>query len=468
MCFVGSADVRDMPLSSFTRSTIFALSSHVAPRGSPLALVRLSGPAARPAVHRLTLKALQPRTATLCKFRDPRTSDLIDEGIAISYPRPRSYTGEDVCELMVHGSKAIVARLLRILGETDGLRPAEAGEFTKRALLHGKLDMTAAEAVKDLIESRTETQRKRALAALSGKTSGLYRSWRKRLLKCLSDLEANIEFGEDQLIDNTTLVNVKSHLLTLESEIDGHVSQACKKSDLALEGFRVVILGEPNVGKSSLMNALTSRDVSIVSSIAGTTRDVVDVVLDLKGHLITMSDTAGLRELNDSDRTDDAIEREGIRRAKLKGAEAHLILSVSDHDSQPLSSEIQEIQRTNEQVRIVNVMNKCDVLPVPVGAADCLISCKTGQGIDELQSLILRQAEALYSISGQEFITERQSSHLRHVVSYMRQSASFLDNDLSIAAHYLKKSAMHLSSLTDVISNEDVLDVLFRDFCIGK
>lgn len=464
-------------LSHFTRSTIYSLASHISNRGSPLALIRISGPDSHPAVQHLIRKPLTPRCATLCKLRDPLTGDLIDRGIATYFPEPRSYTGEHVCELMVHGSQAVVARLLTVLGERDGLRPAEPGEFTKRALLNGKLDLTTAEAVKDLIESRTETQRKRALDALSGRTSDLYRNWRARMVKCLADVDANIEFGEDQLLDEETFANLKSSLVSLRDEIADHVTHACQKSEMALQGFKVVILGEPNVGKSSLINALTSRDVSIVSSLKGTTRDVVDVVLDMKGHLITLSDTAGLREMNAEGGSEaDAIEKEGMRRAMIKGTEAHLILSITDHQSLPLHSQIQQILRLNDQVSVLNVRNKCDLLPdedcIPTSsstrASDCIISCKTGHGIDELQALILSHVQKLYSQSQQGFMTQRQSSHLRNVVHYMDQSLPFLVSDVSVAAHYMRKAAIHLSSLTDVITGDQVLDLIFRDFCIGK
>ena len=441
-----------------------------------MALIRISGPYSQNVLTLLTGKEVPGRRATLCQFRDPATSELIDSGIALFYPKPKSYTGEDVCEIMVHGSKAVVAKFLQTLGSNQRLRPAEAGEFTKRALINGKLDMTEAEAVRELIESSTESQRKRAITAVSGKTSDMYRRWRTRLVKCLADLEANIEFGEDYLLEDETMKRLKSDTICLKSEVDNYIKEAGRFTDLTLEGFKIVIIGQPNVGKSSLINAITSRDVSIVSSMEGTTRDVVEVSLDISGHLVTLSDTAGLRELHDSFDARHEIERLGIEKAKQRAAGAHLILSVRDPSSQQLTAEIRQITETNDQVRIINVLNKCDLLQNGQDSDDnrsehpvCRCSCKTGEGIQDLMTMVRNELETIHSsCDSGGFITQRQMSHLQGVSHHMEQSNAALDRDLSISAHHLKKAAVHLSSLTEVITGEDVLDVIFRDFCIGK
>lgn len=464
-------------------NTIFALVSHVSDRGSPVAIVRVSGSSVTRVVESLTGRTPEVRKAILCKIRDPVTKGLIDQGLVISFRKPNSYTGEDVCEFMVHGSKAVVSKLLRVLADFPGLRPAEAGEFTKRSLLNGKMDVTEAEAVRDLIESTTEVQRMRALEGVSGETSQRYSSWRQQLVKCLADVEAQIDFGEDEGIDSNSLKSSIQTIRQLKETIDEYKNESRRKSDVAKNGFQIVIIGEPNVGKSSLINRLAARDVSIVSKIEGTTRDVIEVVLNLNGHLITLCDTAGLRDTLCKEvgvSSQDSIEEEGIRRAKQRAQTADLIIFVVDA-SRPSLDQLNELRRENQAIDVLIVVNKTDLVnPVEEKEwsleADCLISCKNNQGIQEIEERIKDKIQSIYSDPQLGFMTERQESLLQQVSSSLSSFIDVIDReeldgsiDFVFLAHHLRRAAKGLSSLTETnITSEDVLDVIFRDFCIGK
>ena len=464
-------------------NTIFALVSHVSDRGSPVAIIRVSGSSVPQVVQALTRKQPEARKATLCKIRDPQSSLAVDNGIVLSYPKPNSYTGEHVAEFMVHGSKAVISKILRIMAEFPGLRPAEPGEFTKRALLNNKLDLTEAEAIKELIESRTEVQRKRALEGVSGETSLRYSSWRQQLVKCLADVEAQIDFGEDEGIDMTSLNQSIQSIRDLRNTIKKYCSESKRKSSIAKNGFQVVIMGEPNVGKSSLINRLAARDVSIVSKVEGTTRDVIEVVLDLKGHLVTLYDTAGLRELpvrQQQEEDNDSIEEEGMKRARIKGQSADLILFLVDA-SRPSSVELEGLLKEKTGQTVLKVVNKIDLMKDPafqekraetLNDADCFISCKNNDGIEELEEKIMDEINSVYSVIEQGFMTERQESHLNQVSSSLTTALNVIDckeSDFVVVAHHLRRAAKGLASLTEKdITSEDVLDVIFRDFCIGK
>lgn len=299
-------------------STIFALSTNIKNTGSAIAVIRVSGPQTLHVIDKVTngrghLYEKNPRKAILQKYYDPSTLEVIDNGILLWFPSPKSYTGDDMAELQVHGSMAVIARLLAVLGQFKGCRLAAKGEFTKRALTNGKLQLIQAEGIKDLVHAQTEAQRKRALSVMSGSLEAKFDSWRKQIVKLMAHLEAYIDFSEDELIDPNVVRNLNCDIAKLITEIDRYLKKSKKKSDLIKDGYRIAIVGEANVGKSSIINKLCEKDLSIVSPISGTTRDIVETWININGNSVCIADTAGIKNL--SDESIDVIEREGIRKA---------------------------------------------------------------------------------------------------------------------------------------------------------
>ena len=379
------------------RSTIFALSSARGRAG--VCVFRISGPAAGAAVGTLTGRAPpEPRHAAL---RDFSLADgtLIDRGLLLWFPVPHSFTGEDVAELHLHGGPAIIAAMTRRLGEIDGLRPADPGEFTRRAFTNGKFDLTEAEGLADLIAAETEQQRRLALRQVQGALKELYERWRTELVRGLAHLEASIDFADEELPDDL-IAGVCAGVGRLAKEIASHLADD-RRGEIVRDGFTVVILGAPNVGKSSLLNALARREAAIVSAIPGTTRDPIEVDLDLGGYVVTLIDTAGLRD------TTDVIETEGIKRARAKAQVADLRLGVVDGARTPeIDSRVSRELSTHDAVLI----NKCDAMQdrtVPAIASrdgDALrtmrVSALTGEGIDELLAWL--EAQVVTRAGGSE------------------------------------------------------------------
>ena len=330
--------------------TIFALSSARGKAG--LCVIRVSGSRARVAVAALTGNSVpEPREATLRRFVDAK-GEPIDRGLVLWFPSPHSFTGEDTVEFHAHGSPAVVAALVARLGQLNGLRPAEAGEFTRRAFANGKFDLTEAEGLADLIEAETEQQRRQALRQMDGALLARYERWREMLIKTLAHLEAVIDFSEEDLPADL-FEQVSGAARELMTEIDGHLADR-RRGEIVRDGFSIVIVGAPNVGKSSLLNALAARDVAIVTATAGTTRDLIEVDLDLGGYAVRLVDTAGLRE------TSDEIESEGIARARRRAAHAHMRLAVID----ATSPTIDELVSLTLVAGDVVVANKIDLTSV--------------------------------------------------------------------------------------------------------
>jgi len=449
------------------RSTIFALSSAKGRAG--VCIFRISGERAAEAVEALTGAPVpEPRTAAVRTLSDADGAP-IDRGLVLWFKAPRSFTGEDVAELHLHGGPAIIAATTRRLAELDGLRPADPGEFTRRAFANGKLDLTAAEGLADLIAAETEQQRRLALRQLEGGLKDLYERWRADLVRTLAHLEAAIDFSDEDLPDDLAS-GVPNVVARLSKEIADHLADE-RRGEIVRDGFTLVILGAPNVGKSSLLNALVRRDVAIVSAIPGTTRDAIEVDLDLGGYVVTLIDTAGLREASD------AVESEGIKRARAKAQHADLRLGVIDG---AVAREIDSRVSDELSDRDAVLINKSDAMrsrTVPAihsrGGASLRtmrVSALTGEGIDELVAWL--EAEVVDRAGSAESMPMTRARHREALqdaqAALKRVPAALSDESLDLAAEDLRLAARAIGRITGRVDVEDLLDVIFREFCIGK
>jgi tRNA modification GTPase len=440
--------------------TIFALAS--APGRAGVAVMRLSGPEAGTALARLAGALPPPRRAARRRFADPRTGEVIDDGLALFFPAPHSFTGEDVAELHIHGSRAVIAALLDALAALPGLRLAEPGEFTRRAFEHGKLDLTAAEGLADLVAAETAAQRRQALRQLEGALGRLYEDWRERLLRALAHLEAAIDFPEEGLPEDLS-GTVRESAAALRAEIARHLADGHRGERLR-DGVAVAIIGPPNAGKSSLMNALARRDVAITSAVAGTTRDVIEVALDLGGYAMVLADTAGLRDAADS------IEEEGVRRARARAAAADLRLLVLDATEPVPALPAGLVDRDT-----VVILNKVDLGVGDVGErADRLadgpalrLSVLTGMGMSALLARLEKEVAARFAPGDAPLLTRaRHREALEACISALDRFTQ--QPALELAAEDLRLATQALGRITGRVDIEDMLDVIFREFCIGK
>lgn len=434
--------------------TIYALSSGALPAG--VAVIRISGPGTLDAVVRLCGVPPKPRTASLRTIRD-RNGEPLDSGLVVYFPGPASFTGEDCCELQVHGGRAVVHGILDELSQIDGMRHAEAGEFSRRAFQHGKMDLVEVEGLADLISAETEMQRRLAIEQAGGGQSALYQGWARRLTHARAMIEAELDFSDEDDVPGSVSALVWADLERLRDEIDAHIGEA-GLAEIIRDGLKIVIAGEPNAGKSSLLNALAKRDIAIVTEIAGTTRDVLSVDLSLAGFSVKLFDTAGLRE------TEEVVEREGIRRAREVIGHADLILLLSE---KPDGFRLAE--RVGENVPVIRVATKIDRDDVAWSgdAADILLSTRTGAGIPELlQSLTAH----LPNLAGKTSFA--MPSRKRHV-DCLRQASdallrSLTTEGLDLQAEQLRLASDALGRITGRIDVENLLDVIFSEFCIGK
>lgn len=471
-----------------TAETIFALASGAGRAG--IAIIRISGPGAGPALAAITGgktgRPLKPRRATAVKLSDPATSEAIDDGLALWFPAPNSFTGEDVAELHVHGGPAVVIGALGALSAMAGLRMAEPGEFTRRAFENGKMDLTAAEGLADLVEAETSAQRRQALRQLQGELGKLYESWRERLLKALAHIEAGIDFSDEDLPGGPGAIEAAAaeEVGKLVSEIAAHLKDN-RRGERLRSGLLITIIGPPNAGKSSLLNLLARRDAAIVSAAAGTTRDVIEVHLDLGGYPVIVADTAGLRDMDDGDDNGDDIEAEGIRRARGKAREADLRLAVFDGQAWP---ETDPHTAGLVDADTLVVINKSDLgtprPPLEVGGQPALaISALTGDGIEAFlaaaaervaglmeTSVSSAQAPALTRVRHREALEECRAALERFLAVDPGEKGDDKGSDRTpeLAAEDLRLAARALGRITGRIDVEDVLDAIFRDFCIGK
>ncbi|MQW62315.1 tRNA uridine-5-carboxymethylaminomethyl(34) synthesis GTPase MnmE [Sinorhizobium meliloti] len=434
--------------------TIYALSSGSLPAG--VAIIRVSGPETADALVRLCGTLPPPRIATLRTIRT-RNGETLDSGLVLYFPTPASFTGEDCCELQVHGGRAVVSAILDELAATGGLRHAEAGEFARRAFQNGKLDLVEVEGLADLIAAETEMQRRLAIEQSGGGQSALYAGWARRLTHSRAMIEAELDFADEDDVPGSVSAMIWDDVSRLRQEIDGHIARA-GLAEIIRDGLKIVIAGEPNAGKSSLLNALARRDIAIVTEVAGTTRDVLSVDLSLAGFSVKLFDTAGLRE------TDELVEREGIRRARQVIADADLVLLLSE---KPGYFRIDEV--LPENVPVIRVATKVD-RPSPSWApsdADIFLSTTTGEGMADLLTALQSH---LPDLAGRTALA--MPSRKRHVDCLRQASAalerSLISSDLELRAEQLRQAGDALGRITGRVDVESLLDVIFSGFCIGK
>ncbi|KAM9763194.1 5-taurinomethyluridine-[tRNA] synthase subunit GTPB3, mitochondrial isoform 1-T1 [Menidia menidia] len=478
-----------VPAGLADADTIFALSSGHGRCG--VAVVRVSGPASATALRCMARHTHlpPPRAALLRSITDPRSGEVLDRGLVLWFPAPHSFTGEDSVEFHIHGGSAVIAAVLQALGSVPGMRPAEAGEFTRRAFQAGKLGLTEVEGLGDLIHAETEAQRRQALRQMSGELGHLYQDWSRRLKRSLAHVEAFIDFSEDELIEDGVLDQVDSSVSDLQAEIEQHLQDE-RRGERLRSGVQVVIAGATNAGKSSLLNKLCQRPAAIVSPIAGTTRDVVETAVDIGGFPVLLSDTAGLRDSRD------LVEQEGVRRARERMQQADLTLVVVD--SAHLPSEVHKAAdfllehlrsvlsspTQPETGRCLLVLNKTDLLPEtqrkeldrelrgfrglpPV----CLISCQSNEGLKDFLTALQGSVKTLCGdpLSGAPTLTQaRHRAHLQQCVAALAQYPRYRDSDLALAADGVRLALTSLGRITGRVGAEEILDIIFKDFCIGK
>ena len=430
-------------------STIVALSSASGKAG--VAVVRVSGPRVRFAFETFIGTLPQPRVATLRRLRD-ESGETIDSALVLFFPAPASFTGEDVAEFHVHGSRAVLARLLAALAALPGVRLAEAGEFTRRAFEAGKLDLAAVEGLADLIDSDTEWQRQQALRQMDGALGEFANRWRDSLIEAMSLLAAELDFSDEGDVSGP----LQQQALTLAGEVLDSLRQALGSfamGERVREGFVVVLAGPPNAGKSSLLNALARRDVAIVSPIAGTTRDSLEVRLDLAGLPVILIDTAGLRD------SADPIEAEGVRRARTLVERADLVLGLRGVDSDPY--------RIENEAQLLKIATKAD-LPGRVLPDELAISVRSGNGLSELLAEIVRRLQQLGSGEPALLTRERHRNAVTDAITALERAVAARHGQGELLAEDLRVAVIALERLVGRIDVEDVLDRLFAGFCIGK
>lgn len=441
--------------------TIFALSSGHPPAG--IAVVRISGPKTQPVLETICAKAPLGREPVLTKIQHPVTNDVLDEALVLLFAAPASYTGEDVAELHLHGGRAVVKAIIETLADFDDLRLAEPGEFTRRAFESGKLDLTAVEGISDLISADTEHQRRQAIRQATGSLYACCERWRRDLIRCRAMIEAEFDFSDEEDIPGSVSDTIWTDIERVQAEFVEQISLG-ERGERLKDGLRIVILGRPNAGKSSLLNRLAQRDVAIVTEEAGTTRDILSVDMDLAGFPVTIMDTAGIRE------TSGLVEKEGIRRAFDQAKASDLVLELID-----CTAPEEPIDHANDiDAPVWRVLNKADLDDGPeIGnfsdMQPLIISAKTGQGIDDLMNAVTDFCKDYWHGSEGALI-----SRSRHRQILQRASAA-LDRALKTDHHPLEIRAEEIRFACDEVGRisgrvdvEDLLDVIFSEFCVGK
>ncbi|GAB3123152.1 tRNA uridine-5-carboxymethylaminomethyl(34) synthesis GTPase MnmE [Novispirillum itersonii] len=439
--------------------TIFALAT--APGRAGVAVIRISGPQAGAALTALCGRVPVPRQAARSRFSHPVDGRVLDDGLALWFPGPGSFTGEDVAEIQGHGGKAVIDSLLSALCLVPGVRPAEPGEFTRRAFENGKLDLTQAEGLADLINAETEAQHRQALRQMDGALARLFDGWRSDLIRHLAHLEAFIDFPDEPIPDHLDQA-VRAGISTLAGAMTAYLADG-HRGERIRDGLYIAVVGAPNAGKSSLVNALARREAAIVSATAGTTRDVIEVHLDLGGYPVVLADTAGLREAAED------IEAEGIRRALLRAENADLRLAVFDAACAP-EWDAPTLALIDGRTEVI--VNKVETVALPddlriSGRVPHRISAAGGQGMaDLLEALTARVRDALETQGAPALTRQRHRVALDECVDSLHRSLTA--PDLELMAEDLRLAARALGRITGRVEVDDLLDVIFRDFCIGK
>ena len=442
--------------------TIYALST--GPGISGIAVIRVSGKNTAEVVKKITGDELpNPREATRRKFNYINTNELIDEGVLLWFPGPNSYTGEDLAEFHVHGSRAVINALHSTISKIENCRLAEPGEFTKRAFQNGKINLIEAESIADLISSETEIQRKQALKIMSGKSSDQFNSWRDKLLKILSHIEAKIDFPDEDL-PKDILTNIQKTSDQVSSEIQRTLNDQ-KVGERIREGFKIAIIGPSNAGKSSLLNYLSKRDAAIVSEIAGTTRDVIETHLNFDGYPVVVSDTAGIRDSKDE------IEKKGIKIALNRAEDADLKLVIVSAKNVDLTKVLKDLLAKNA----ILVVNKSDLIKGKLNSKfkkykHVLISIKKDLNLNKLISKIKNKLKNKFISSENILITrERHRQNLKNCVYHLQKfQEKKSTKDFDKAAEDLRLATRHLGMIVGKVDVEELLGSIFSDFCIGK
>ncbi len=440
---------------------IYALSSGRGPSG--IAIVRISGKETLKICQDLTkLKDIKSNEVNFCKFYDPKNDKVIDpEALLLWFPGPNSYTGEDLAELQIHGSNAVINALLNVLSEQKNCRLAEPGEFTKLAFQNDKIDLVKAESIGDLIHSETELQRQQAIKLVQGSASNYYNNIREKIIRSLAFIEAKIDFAEEDLPEKILREAHKS-IKEIHKEINKIIKDN-KVGEKIRDGFRVSITGEVNAGKSSLLNLISKREVAIVSDEAGTTRDIIEIYLNLDGYPVIIADTAGIRNSKNE------IEKKGISLALGKSKEADLNIVVIDNSSKNINNKIKKMINQDTIV----LLNKSDIANKKnhnFEADTILASVKNNQNIEKLINLIKVKLSKKYSSNNSVLITRER--HRIKLNQCLEEIDKFLqknqNTDLELAAEDLRMATRHLGSIVGKVDVEEVLGSIFKDFCIGK
>ncbi|MFL5156730.1 MAG: tRNA uridine-5-carboxymethylaminomethyl(34) synthesis GTPase MnmE [Microvirga sp.] len=431
--------------------TIFATASGHG--RAAVCLIRISGLESRTVLERMTERMPEPRRAVVRTLKDPTTGEPLDQALVLWMPGPRSFTGEDQAELQIHGGLATRAAVLRALGAIDNCRPAEAGEFTRRAFLNGRMDLAQVEGLADIIDAETEAQRRQAMRQLGGRLGNAAENWRESVLQVLALLEASLDFSDEGDVPE----DLEEEILGMIDRVRGEIGRAManRSGERLREGLTVVLAGPPNAGKSTLLNALARRDVAIVSPVAGTTRDVIEVHCDLGGLPVIIVDTAGLRE------SGDMIEREGVSRARARAQDADLVLwLVPPEGGESEPPQAQRLLRVGTKSDLNRVRHDCDLT----------IAAATGEGLPELIARLEEEASALMGQGDAILTRERHRKALERAHAALERARAMLvgHGPLELAAEEVRLAARAIGEITGRVDVEDVLDRLFSSFCIGK
>ena len=440
---------------------IDALSSGTGPTG--IAIVRISGKDTLKICQKLTkIKNIKSNEVNFCKFYNPKNNDVIDpESILLWFPGPNSYKGDDLAELQIHGSNAIISSILKVLSEQENCRLAEPGEFSKIAFQNDKIDLIKAESIRDLIHSETELQREQAVKIVQGNASKYYNDLREKLIKSLSYIEAKIDFAEEDLPEKI-LREVHKSIKDIYQDIK-KILEDNKVGEKIRDGFKVSITGEVNAGKSSLLNLLSKREVAIVSEEEGTTRDVIETFLNIDGYPVILADTAGIREAKND------VEKKGILLALGKSKESDLNIIVIDNSSKSINNKIKDLINKDSIV----LLNKSDIEENQNHKFDAdtiLVSVKNNKNIDILIKKIKEKLNKKFSSNNSALITRER--HRVKLNDCLKEIDKFLkkdqNKDIELAAEDLRMATRHLGSIVGKVDVEEILGSIFKDFCIGK